>query len=293
LTRRAGWIYSNIKSFLITHSHLDHIFSLVLTAGSLSNLPKSVYSIESTQKYLDKVFRGGIWPRLADSTGKLPLWMRTIKTGSRHSSIPILPSISARAFKLFHGTDSKMGKRSLDESSDFSGSIYSTAFFLTENQSKNQFLFFGDLGPDSLSPEREQKLNLAVWKHASRLFNDGKMKTIFIECSYPSSRPPELLYGHLSPIYLFEELLCFAKQVTGRDNCEEQSYQGVLDGLNVIIIHIKEEILSSKNQDYDIHPLEIPTCTIKQQILNEILELEINRYQFGCKFLIADQGDRF
>lgn len=75
-SKLAGTIYSSLHSFCVTHAHFDHIASLVLSAGALHNAPKTVWGMPSTLEHLVKVFEGGLWPHLADYTGKLPLWLR-------------------------------------------------------------------------------------------------------------------------------------------------------------------------------------------------------------------------
>lgn len=54
-----------LRCFLITHAHLDHVNSLVISAGSLSGPRKQVYATHQTLLGLEGIFNGHIWPNLA------------------------------------------------------------------------------------------------------------------------------------------------------------------------------------------------------------------------------------
>jgi len=54
-----------LRSFLITHAHLDHISGLVLAAGSLKGPRKRIYATKQTLEDLESVFSDRIWPNLA------------------------------------------------------------------------------------------------------------------------------------------------------------------------------------------------------------------------------------
>jgi cAMP phosphodiesterase len=53
------------RSFLITHAHLDHVNSLVISAGSHEGPRKRIFATEKTLQDLETVFAGRIWPDLA------------------------------------------------------------------------------------------------------------------------------------------------------------------------------------------------------------------------------------
>lgn len=53
------------RAYYITHAHLDHINSLVISAGSLKGPRKRVYAFEQVLKDLEIVFSDRIWPNLA------------------------------------------------------------------------------------------------------------------------------------------------------------------------------------------------------------------------------------
>jgi hypothetical protein len=93
---------------------------------------------------------------------------------------------------------------------DTLGDYESSAFFVRHDASGQQFLFFGDVSPDSLAAHTPQ--TIAVWRAAAPLIPHA-LSVIFIECSWPSGRPDEQLFGHLSPEHLVDELVALAAEV--------------------------------------------------------------------------------
>jgi 3',5'-cyclic-nucleotide phosphodiesterase len=92
---------------------------------------------------------------------------------------------------------------------DTLGDYESSAFFIRHDPTRQEFLFFGDVSPDSLASKPQ---NIAVWRAAAPKI-PSTLSAIFIECSWPSGRPDELLYGHLSPEHLAHELAVLAAEV--------------------------------------------------------------------------------
>jgi hypothetical protein len=107
-------------------------------------------------------------------------------------------SVSVRAMPVLHGQN------------DTLGDYESSAFFVRHDASGQQFLFFGDVGPDSLAARAP--LTIAVWRAAAPLIPHA-LAALFIECSWPSGRPDDQLYGHLSPEHLVDELVALAAEV--------------------------------------------------------------------------------
>lgn len=60
----------------------------------------------------------------------------------------------------------------------------------------------------SLDPRNDR-----VWQEAALKIFQGKLGSIFIECSYDRSQPDEHLYGHLSPVHMMTELALLAEGV--------------------------------------------------------------------------------
>lgn len=59
------FILTRSSCFLISHAHLDHVNSLVISAGSLSGPRKRLYAAKQTLTDLESVFSDRIWPNLA------------------------------------------------------------------------------------------------------------------------------------------------------------------------------------------------------------------------------------
>jgi hypothetical protein len=138
-----------------------------------------------------------------------------------------------------------------------SGVYDSAAFFVRHDPSAHEFLFFGDVEPDTLSP-RPRTIN--VWRAAAAKI-PSTLSTIFIECSWPSDRADDSLFGHLSPAHLADELTALATEVVvvrkygAKDSRSEsrptrkksrsnplspESLHGALDGVRVFVIHCKD-----------------------------------------------------
>lgn len=80
------------------------------------------------------------------------------------------------------GTKAPPRRVSIDHSPP---ALDSTAFFITNNQTGKDVLFFGDVEPDCVSRSPRNK---KVWTHAARRYVEGKLNTIFLECSFPVSK---------------------------------------------------------------------------------------------------------
>ena len=118
----------------------------------------------------------------------------------------ISPDVSVKAMPVSHGKN------------DTLGDYESTAFFIRHDPTTQEFLFFGDVSPDSLcDSESSEPRMIAVWRAAAPKI-PSKLSTIFIECSWPSGRSDEQLYGHLSPEHLVDELAALAAEVVGVRN---------------------------------------------------------------------------
>ncbi|KAK0210421.1 cAMP phosphodiesterases class-II-domain-containing protein [Desarmillaria ectypa] len=276
-------IYSYVRCFLITHAHLDHVNSLVISAGSLSGPRKQVYATHQTLLGLEGIFNSRIWPNLAswkedDDENKL-LYMDLpldLPSGAYHT---IFPSVSVRTFLLNHG---------LDESK---AEYQSSAFFIRNDTSEKEFLFFGDVEPDSIAKKAQNK---QVWKEAAPKIPEA-LSTIFIECSWGKGRPDDLLFGHLSPEHLVDELESLAKEVEAvntrkgytlsSDNSPRRKKQkrnsvdigarGTLNGVRVYIIHCKDVMDGAQNH--------------RAKIVDEVRKL-IEPKGLGLHIFAAEQG---
>jgi len=194
---------------------------------------------------------------------------------------------------------------------DTLGDYESSAFFVRHDASGQQFLFFGDVSPDSLAAHTPQ--TIAVWRTAAPLIPHA-LSALFIECSWPSGRPDERLFGHLSPEHLVDELVVLAAEVTAarlakavaegsaapaatgdvpspeperrrkRRKCRRKMSadppplpQGPLAGLRVYIIHCKEDLEGKYEK-----PIS--------QVIRDQVDALVQAKGLGAEVLSADQG---
>lgn len=196
----AHQVYSLIHCFLISHAHLDHVAGLVLSAGSLHGCRKRVCAPPSALKTLETIFSDRVWPNLAswdEDDAPFKLLYHPLSFDEAYRTV-FRDSVSVRTMPVLHGQN------------DTLGDYESSAFFVRHDRSGRQFLFFGDVAPDSLAARPQ---TIAVWRAAAPLIPHD-LSALFIECSWPSGRPDELLYGHLSPEHLVDELVALAAEVT-------------------------------------------------------------------------------
>lgn len=88
--------------------------------------------------------------------------------------------------------------------------VESSVFFLRDHYSGCEIIVFGDVEPDSVSLETHNK---RVWEAAASKIASGKLRAIFIECSYNDSTDDSYLYGHMCPRHLVSELSALAHRV--------------------------------------------------------------------------------
>ena len=210
-----GWVHRHhIKSYLLSHSHLDHIAGLVLNAPYDS--PKNILGISTTLDFLrDHIFNWKIWPNFSDEGNSRQLktyhFVR-LQPGQSHSIAGT--SMTVEPFLLSHGNVNP-----------------STAFLI---QSKGYYtLYFGDTGPDEI--EKSDRME-KVWSRVAGLVKSHKLRGVFLEISYPNDQPDENLFGHLTPSWMFREVGQLANKV------DPLNSQSALRGLTILITHIKHPI---------------------------------------------------
>ena len=203
-------------------------------------------------------------------------------------------NVSIRMMPLSHG-------RSSEEIT-----YRSSAFFIrhsaSDHDTAREFLFFGDVEPDSISTEPH---NGDVWRAAAPMIPDT-LDTIFIECSYPIGRANDELFGHLNPEHLTAELKTLATEVVDvrtrtrqprhsqewdsdaepvharkRQRREDPtvSLHGALTGLKVYVIHCKDDIYGAYTQP--IH--EVIASQVRELVEAEELGAEIVSVKQGMK----------
>ncbi|KAJ6606580.1 cAMP phosphodiesterases class-II-domain-containing protein [Mycena vulgaris] len=280
----ASEIYSLVRCFLITHAHLDHVNSLVISAGSLSGPRKRLCAAKQTLTDLESVFSDRIWPNLAswnEEDDEHKLLYTVLAMNNAYATL--IPDVSVRGFPVSHGHNE-------------AGNYDSAAFFIRYDPTGHEFLFFGDLEPDALSLS-PQTIN--VWRAAAPKIPEI-LSTIFIECSWDSSRSDETLYGHLKPEYLVHELEVLATEIIKvrtaaqapapparkkqrRNNTAiappPTDVRGALDGVRVFIIHCKDTLDGAPDR---------PNQTLIIEQIKALVEVK----GLGVEILAARQGMR-
>ena len=224
---------NNIKGYLISHPHLDHIAGLIL--NSPDDSPKPIYGLPFCLEAIQETyFNWKSWPNFGDrGTKPLNKYTYTIVSGQEETPLEGT-SMFVRAFPLSHA---KPGQ--------------SAAFLI--RHAENYLLYLGDTGADAI--EGSDHLE-RLWHAISPLMTAGKVKAIFVEVSFANARPDQLLFGHLTPRLLMDEMKRLS-QLSG-------------DGLKkcpLVITHIKPDT---------------PSDEIKKE-LDQLNEL-------GLKLIFAEQA---
>lgn len=196
-----------IKGYLISHPHLDHISGMII--NSVDDTVKQVYAMEHCITVMKShYFNWQSWPNLA-SEGQAPALNKyRYQQLTEGAAMPLAGTeMSVRAFPLSHSNP------------------YTSAAFLVRN-GESYALYFGDTGPDAVEKTDHMK---RVWAAAAPLVKAGKLKGIFLEVSYPNAQPDRHLYGHLTPKWFMNEFEALA-ELAGKEN---------LRNLNVVVTHIK------------------------------------------------------
>lgn len=229
----AAKIINSIHAYLITHSHLDHVTSLVINSPAFT-IPKEIYGLKTTMDSIkSNLFNGLVWPDLA---GMGLLNLNPLE--NEHSLSTISKRYNITPFKVSHGLTTKNER------------YISTAFLINDVKTDSNILFFGDVESDCVS---QCDFNKRIWNHISPLIIADKLNSMIIECSTNDQPPP--LFGHMMPSNLIYEFLVLRKtcidlinpEISKRNlTCDDDIYlqfnNQPLDGLNAIIIHVKETL---------------------------------------------------
>ncbi|KAG0676653.1 3',5'-cyclic-nucleotide phosphodiesterase pde1 [Pichia californica] len=261
-------LLNSINAYLITHSHLDHVSSLIINSPAFTQ-PKKVFGLNSTiDSIKDNLFNSLVWPDLV-SMGIVSL--NPIQNNKINNNISKRYEVTP--FKISHGI------KSGDER------YISTAFLLNDTKFDYSILFFGDVETDLIS---NCNYNLIIWKYIAPMILQDKFSSIIIECSTIDKPPP--LFGHMIPSYLIYELtvlrkICIdskdesikLKNLKANDPLYINATYQPLQDLNVIIIHVKETL-------EDVNP--------RYLILNKLNELN-KEFNLKINFTVALSGLSF
>lgn len=205
----AEMLIHHIRSFLISHAHLDHILGMVI--NSQIDMAKTVLASDTTIDNLrDHIFNGKIWPNYG-SEGAEPILnhYRYMRLGfGQENQIPET-GMTVEAHLLSHPDG-----------------YPSTAFLI--GYKGRYLLYFGDTSSDLL--EREKRL-LPIWQRIAPLIREKRLCGILLECSYPQRWPQLSVFGHLDTKLMLQELERL-EQVVGSP----------LEGLKVLVVHRKESL---------------------------------------------------
>ncbi|PRY09985.1 3',5'-cyclic-nucleotide phosphodiesterase [Pontibacter ummariensis] len=175
---------NNVKGYLISHPHLDHLAGLII--NSPDDTPKSIYGLPFMIQVLkDKYFTWQSWANFANEGDKPTLNKYQYTYLKENEATPLANTeLQVRAFPLSHSSPDQ-----------------SAAFLLQHNQ--DYLLYLGDTGADAI--EGSDKLQ-QLWQEVAPLVKNGELKAIFIEVSFPNEQPEKQLFGHLTPRLLMSEL---------------------------------------------------------------------------------------
>jgi hypothetical protein len=206
----------------------------------------------------------------------------------------VAPNVSVRAMPISHGKNA-------------SGPYESTAFFIKHDLSGVEMLFWGDVEADQVAA---RPLNVRVWREAAPRIVSRALRTIFIECSWPSGRPTETLFGHLTPEHLVGELGVLAVEVVAARTAstteavttrktrsgsilitsltrkrrrtnpapDPELLRGALEGVQVYIMHCKDDIAGKH-----------PEAPIQHVIAGQVRAL-VEQAGLGCDVHAVEQG---
>ena len=212
-----GHVLKNeIKGYLISHAHLDHVQGLVIVSPDDSN--KTIYSLPSVSAEIEQnYFNWKAWPNMLDR-GQQPqlkkYHVEDLKPGEAKELTGT--RMTATPFPLNHGGGE------------------STAFLIESGD--DAILCFGDTGPDEVQKASNMQ---SIWKAVADRVRQRKLKAIILEVSYTSDRPDHLLFGHLTPKWVHKTLHVLDQEAGGN----------ALKGLPVVVSHIKYSLTDEQPQE--------------------------------------------
>ena len=232
-----GHVLKNeIKGYLISHAHLDHLAGLVVVSPDDSN--KTIYSLPSVGMLIEQnYFNWKAWPNMLDR-GQQP------QLKKYH-----LETLTPGEAKGLAGTRMTVTPFPLDH-----GGAESTAFLI--DSGGEAILCFGDTGPDEVQKVSNMQ---NVWKAVAERVRQRTLKAIILEVSYTSDRPDHLLFGHMTPKWIHKAL----------HELDQAAGGNALRGLPVVVSHIKYSLTDKQPQEAVRRELEAENDLGVQFVLPE------------------------
>lgn len=215
LSRVGHVLKHDIKGYLISHPHLDHLSGLII--ASPDDSAKPIYALPSVNAEIARsYFRPGPWSNFTDRGAEPRLGkyhVEDLKPGTPTKLAGTAMTVTP--FPLAHG------------------GMESTAFLIEHG--RDAMLCFGDTGPDAV----EHADNLArVWRAVAERVRTRRLKAIVIEVSFANDRADDKLFGHLTPRHLLTEL----------HKLEALAGKGSLRGMPIVVAHIKYALSDTQPQ---------------------------------------------
>ncbi len=197
---------NQVRGYLISHPHLDHLAGLVI--NSPEDAPKPIYGLPFVIDALrDKYFTWQSWANFANE-GDEPALKKYNYVRLNEQEIALANTgMTMRPYLLSHSSPQS-----------------STAFLIQYNT--NSILYVGDTGADPLEHADQLK---KLWQSVAPAIKTGSLKAIFIEVSFPNEQPDKQLFGHLTPNWFMTEMrvLCAITGLTA------------LQKVPVVVTHLK------------------------------------------------------
>lgn len=232
-------LHHHVKAYLISHGHLDHVAGLLI--ASPDDNEKPIYALPSVNQTMsDTYFNWQAWANFTNR-GIAPRLNKYEVVDLNPKEVTSIKdtALTVTAFSLSHPLES-------------------TAFVIEHNN--DMFVYFGDTGPDMV--EKQGKLD-AVWRYLAKQMQHKTLRGMSIEVSFDNKRPDNLLFGHLTPKWLMQELTKFHALVEDKAQ---------LTDMKIIISHIKYSLKSGAD----------PRTVIAQELQNA--------NALGFNFILAKQG---
>lgn len=271
-------ILCGVQSVLLTHPHLDHILALVINLAGLPTCQRQrPFKVFGSQFCVDAlrhhVFNGVVWPDLVLAQVlalEAVQFEQNFQVNDGYYTITMMElshgHIATAEELLAAGKGA--GKRHRDSTDpplpSLAQQYTSLAFLVHENATQAKLLVFGDFESDLVLGTGR---NRRVWLRVAPFVADGTLKGIVLECSSPTVAPGTDLYGHLMPLHLIGELQ------TLHECCALETHGTPLQGLNVVVTHVKELAVRDP----------------RQQVLTELRELN-EKSGLGLRISVAVSG---